>query len=211
MNNLIVKICGITELSTADFLADNNIDIMGFIFYPKSPRNIGLEKAKYILDKLRAKSSKIKTAGVFVDENIDKLLSIAGELSLDFIQLHGNESIDYINNLRDHPVIKAFHMNENFKEDELLKYRNKNIKYFLTDTFQKGIPGGTGEKFNWNKFQFLKNIPNIIISGGLNSENILEAIKVFKPAGIDLNSGLEVSPGIKSKKKIKEVLKKIRV
>ena len=207
MNDLIIKICGITEFSTAEFLIENNVDIMGFIFYTKSPRNISSEKARQILDQLKEKRAKIKVTGVFVDENIDRLRSIAQTLSLDFIQLHGNETPDYIDNLKEYSIIKAFRIKEDFTEDEILKYTNSNIKYFLTDTFQKEKPGGTGQTFNWEKFSFLKNMKNIINSGGLNKDNILQAIEEFHPAGIDLNSGVEKSPGVKDKKKIAEILK----
>ena len=211
MNDLIIKICGITEFSTAEFLIENNVDIMGFIFYTKSPRNISSEKARQILDQLKEKRAKIKVTGVFVDENIDRLRSIAQTLSLDFIQLHGNETPDYIDNLKEYSIIKAFRIKEDFTEDEILKYTNSNIKYFLTDTFQKEKPGGTGQTFNWEKFSFLKNMKNIIISGGLNKENILQAIEEFHPAGIDLNSGVEKSPGVKDKKKIAEILKLVKI
>ena len=211
MNDLIIKICGITEFSTAEFLIENNVDIMGFIFYAKSPRNISIKKAGQILDQLKEKRRKIKVTGVFVDENIEKIASIAKTLSLDFIQLHGNETPDYIDNLKDYSIIKAFRIKEDFTENEILKYKNSNIKYFLTDTFQKEKPGGTGRTFNWKKFSFLKNMENIIISGGLNKDNILQAIKQFHPAGIDLNSGVEKSPGIKDKNKIAEILKLVKI
>ena len=210
MNDFIVKICGITELSIARFLVQNNIDLIGFIFHPKSPRYILPEKAKYILDKLGNKRKKIKLVGVFVNQGIRKVISIAETLSLDFIQLHGKETPEYIDKLSDFSVIKAFRISDDFTKKEIAKYKSKNIKYYLMDTFQKDKAGGTGKTFDWKSSAFLKNMSKIIISGGLKRDNIEQAIDFFHPAGIDLNSGVEKSPGIKSQENIKDILNLIR-
>ena len=210
MDDLIIKICGITELSTARYLVQNSIDIMGFIFFQKSPRYIPPENAKYILDKMGNKRKNIKVAGVFVNEGITKVKSIVEMLSLDFIQLHGKETPEFIDKLNDYSVIKAFQIKDDFTKQEITKYKNKNIKYFLMDTFQKDKAGGTGQVFDWKKFGFLKSMSKIIISGGLNRDNIKQVIDCFNPAGIDLNSGVEKSPGIKSQENIKDIVKLIR-
>ncbi len=206
MSNIIIKICGITELSTARFLIKNHISLMGLIFYLKSPRYITPEKANKLLNNLKKERKKIKVVGVFVNENNNLVQSIFHDIGLDYVQLHGSETPEYINSLQI-PVIKVLKINDNFNEKEILKYQNKNIKYFLLDTFQKGKIGGTGKTFNWKKFQYFKKYPNIIISGGLNKNNISQAINFFQPVGVDINSGVEIKPGIKSKKKIKEILK----
>ena len=206
MNNIMIKICGITELSTARFLIKNHISLMGLIFYLKSPRYIAQEKAMKLLKNLKKERKKIKVVGVFVNEDINTVQSTYHDLELDYVQLHGSETPEYINSLQI-PVIKALKINDDFNEKEILKYQNKNIKYFLLDTFQKGKMGGTGKTFNWKKFQYLKKYPDIIISGGLNINNISQAINFFQPAGVDINSGVEIKPGIKSKKKIKKILK----
>lgn len=208
MNNIMIKICGITELSTARFLIKNHISLMGLIFYLKSPRYIAPEKAMKLLNNLKNERKKIKVVGVFVNEDINTIQSTYHNLELDYVQLHGSETPEYINSLQI-PVIKALKINDDFNEKEILKYQNKNIKYFLLDTFQKRKMGGTGKTFNWEKFQYFKKYPNIIISGGLNTNNISQAINFFQPAGVDINSGVEIKPGIKSIKKIKEILKVI--
>jgi len=210
MNKLIIKICGITELPIARFLVEKNVDIMGFIFYSKSPRYILPEMARRILNKLGNKRKKIRIAGVFVNEGIKNIISIAELLKLDYIQLHGTEKPEFIDKLNDFSVIKAFRVDDKFSKEILNPYKNKNIKYFLIDTFQKDHPGGTGKVFNWNRAAFLKSKKNIIISGGLNRDNLLKAIDFFQPTGIDLNSGVEKSPGLKSRKRIEEILIKIR-
>ncbi len=206
MNDLIIKICGITTYEDAEFLIQNNISIMGLIFYPKSKRYISLEKAKKLIKNLGSDRKKIKIAGVFVNEDINNLLKIADSLSLDYIQLHGAETLDYINKLKNYKIIKAFRISDDFKRTEIELYNSNNIEYFLLDTFQKDKIGGTGKTFNWDKHKYLSKINNIFISGGLNENNILNAIKFFNPSGIDLNSGVEISPGKKDKDKIKKVI-----
>lgn len=206
MNKPFIKICGITEPHIAQYLVAEHVDLMGFIFYPHSPRYITLDKAKEILNSLKELRKKIKVVGVFVDEEINSVKKIGEELSLDYLQLHGNETAEYINQLDQFNIIKVFRATINFKKADIDKYSNKNIKYILIDTFIKEKKGGTGEKFNWAEFTFLQQSPNLIISGGLKNENILEAIERFNPAGIDINSGVEFEPGIKNKEKIKEII-----
>jgi phosphoribosylanthranilate isomerase len=210
MNKMLIKICGITEKDILEYMIEHQVDLAGFIFYPKSPRYIKPEKVKQILMNPEIDRKRIKTVGVFVNEDIQKVKEIANELSLDYIQLHGQEKPEYIEKLNTYNIIKAFRIKDDFTVEEINKYKLNNVKYFLTDTFEKGIMGGTGKAFHWDQFQFLKDIPNLIISGGLNKQNILEAIKLFQPAGIDINSGVESSPGIKNTKKINDILRIIR-
>jgi len=206
MSEFCIKVCGVTESSTAEFLIEKHISIMGLIFYPESPRFLSPEKAEVLLSQLKEKRKNIKIAGVFVNEDIERLRKAADRLKLDLIQLHGNEGPEYIDELKPYSIIKVFKMRDDLKAEEINKFTNSNIKYFLMDTYKAGVAGGTGEPFNWEKFHFLKDYNNIIISGGLNEQNILQAIEIFDPAGVDLNSGVEESPGIKSREKINKIL-----
>ena len=209
-NELLIKICGITDVADVRFLIDSNIDMMGFIFYPESPRYITPGQAKHILDKLGNKRNQINIVGVFVDEKVNTVLQTAELLKLDYLQLHGKEKPDYIEKLKNYNIIKALQMHKNFKKEDLAEYKIKNVKYLLTDTFDKDTPGGTGQTFEWEKFDFLKKVSNLIISGGLKKENLQDAIDFFNPKGVDINSGVEKEPGIKSKKKIEDILRIMR-
>lgn len=208
-NNPLIKICGITEKSIAKFLVKNNVDMIGFIFYPPSPRFISLENVKKIIKTIR--KSNIKTVGVFVNEDINTVIHFYNQLKLDYIQLHGTESTEYIQFLQDIDVIKAIQIQDRTKQQDILKYADlKQVKYILVDTYKKKQFGGTGETFNWKQHEYLKEMNNVIISGGLNIDNIIAAKNYFQPAGFDINSGVEKAPGIKNKHKIKKILKLIR-
>ncbi len=206
IENIIIKICGITEREIAHFLKDTDVDIMGFIFYPKSPRYITPKQASTIVKSL-GKNRKIKIAGVFVNAREDEIKEIFSSVPLDYIQFHGDETPEFLKNFRGYKIIKAFRINKNFSEKEIVKFSSD---YFLFDTFRKDLYGGTGEKFDWKKFKFISKFRPFFISGGIKEENVLEAIKIFNPDGIDINSGVEIAPGKKSKEKIKSILLKIR-
>ncbi|MDD5066592.1 MAG: phosphoribosylanthranilate isomerase, partial [bacterium] len=129
---------------------------------------------------------------------------------LDYIQLHGSEGKEYIRSLKGFRIIKALQVGPGFTEQDLVQAASLPVRYVLLDTARSGTAGGTGLAFSWASFPFIREHKNIIISGGLNQGNIPEAIRFFRPAGLDINSGAELRPGIKSKRKINRILKKIR-
>ncbi len=202
-----IKICGIKEKHIIELLITLNIDFAGMIFYKKSPRYISVSLAENFISEY---SSKINFVGVFVDEPIESLKNIINRLNLKYIQLHGNESADYINSLPKVNIIKAFRMKDDFSKKDINDYKKLNLYGYLFDTFKTGKPGGTGDTFDWDKFGYLKNYSNVFISGGLNESNILDAINIFNPFVVDINSGVETSPGIKSPEKITNIVKRIR-
>ena len=198
-----VKICGITSFRDASIAIDYGVSAVGFIFYKKSKRFI---KPEIVGEWIQNVPKHIKKVGVFVDEDIDDISKIVDILGLDFIQLHGNESPEYCN-LINTPIIKAFRVSENFDINILDKYK---VSAFLFDNYKKGEMGGTGETFNWNVISKLKTSTPIILSGGLSYKNILNAIDKVSPSAIDLNSGVEVAPGIKDEEKINKIFKKLK-
>ncbi len=204
INKTMIKICGVTDLETAQYLIDNHIEFIGFIFYPLSVRYRNAEYIKSILNKI--KRSAIRTVGVFVNEDIQKIINIATFLNLDYIQLHGLEGIDYLQMLKDFRIIKSFRIGPHFNEKLLQQYNKPNVEYFLFDTYSKTKFGGTGKSFDWETAPFIKKYRNIIISGGLNEKNIVKAVNFFRPAIVDLNSGVKSKPGIKSHEKIEHIL-----
>ncbi|SVE14531.1 uncharacterized protein METZ01_LOCUS467385, partial [marine metagenome] len=178
-----IKICGITLMEDAIAAADCGASAIGFIFYSKSPRYISPEKAKEIVMKV---GSRVSFVGVFVDKPLDYVHAISDTVGLDFIQLHGNEPPEYCDLIK-LPVLKAFRVNENFDSDVINQYK---VHAFLFDTYRKGVAGGTGKVFNWRLISDLETNTPIIISGGLNIDNIIDSIKAVSPNSIDINSGV---------------------
>ena len=199
-----VKICGLTNLGDAQCAVDSGADFLGFIFYPASPRAVIVPKVAEIVKNL--KDSTAKTVGVFVDSPAHFVNEAASEIGLDFVQLHGSEDSNYIEQI-EKPVIKVFRINDDFDLNELKGY---NVPYFLLDTYKKGLMGGTGETFNWDKAVEAKSYGKIFLSGGLTVDNVEEAVRKVNPFCVDISSGVEISPGVKDKDKIKEIISKVK-
>ena len=198
-----VKICGITSYENAEIAVNYGASAIGMIFHQNSPRYIYPETAE---DWISAIPAKVKKVGVFVNEKRKNIKTIVEKLNLDYIQLHGEESSEYCSKMI-RPVIKAFRVGINFDPAILDDFQ---VHAFLFDTYQKGKYGGTGKDFNWNLIASLKTDTPIILSGGLNHENIINGIETVKPSAIDVNSGVELKPGIKDKMKIIKLFNSIQ-
>jgi phosphoribosylanthranilate isomerase len=192
LNQKRIKICGITR--PEDALAAENLGAfaVGFVFYKGSTRYIKPEKAGKISDKL---GPDILRTGVFVNEPPENILKIVKDAGLTAIQLHGSESPDTIKYPENIPVIKAFRIDEKFDSSYLKDYE---VTAFLLDTYVTGSCfGGTGRIFDWNKALECKKYGKIILAGGLNEDNVFNALKKVDPWALDVSSGVEISPGIK--------------
>ena len=195
-----IKICGITRYEDAKAAAEIGVDALGFIFYPKSPRSIAPESAAHIIRQLPPFISRV---GVFVDETLERVMAVARATGIDTIQLHGNESPDYCSKLL-LPVIKAFSVDASSDLNLLEAYH---VAGFLLDTRDSERQGGTGKTFDWSIARKASaKFGRIILAGGLTPLNIEEALETVVPYGIDLNSGMEVRPGIKNPRKIREAV-----
>ena len=193
-----VKICGITSFNDAIMAANYGASALGFIFYEKSPRYINPAILKTWISSV---PSSVKKVGVFVNKDVDKVNKIAEKLNLDMVQLHGDESPEYCNQMIK-PVIKVFRVNNKFDSIMLNNYQ---VATFLFDTYNKENRGGTGESFDWQSILQLNTEIPVILSGGLNADNVLEGIEVVKPSAVDVNSGVEAAPGKKDEEKIKNL------
>jgi len=171
---------------------------LGFIFYEKSPRYINPEILKTWISNV---PNSVKKVGVFVNKDVDKVNKIAEELNLGMVQLHGDESPEYCNQMI-RPVIKVFRVNNKFDSIMLNNYQ---VATFLFDTYNKENHGGTGESFDWQSILQLNTEIPVILSGGLNADNVLEGIEVVKPSAVDVNSGVEAASGKKDEEKIKNL------
>lgn len=190
-----VKVCGITREEDARRIYQAGAAALGFIFYPPSPRFVTLEQAAQIVEELPRTIARV---GVFVDAPKQLIEKAIDQVGLDYLQLHGQESPQFCRNLPV-PVIKAFRVGKEFSPAEIARY---DVHAVLLDTYKTGRPGGTGETFDWSQVRRLETSVPVILSGGLNPENILEAIKAVQPAAVDVNSGVETAPGVKDPQKI---------
>lgn len=201
-----VKICGITNLEDALASCEYGADALGFIFYKKSPRFIEPERVRDIIKDL---PPFVTTVGVFVDEDADKINEIVKEVGLNVVQLYSKELPEFCEGIRS-KVIKVFRIQgsrvQEFK-DEMKKYR---VSAYLLDTYQEGMPGGTGETFNWKIAKEAKGFGRIILAGGLTPQNVAEAVKTVMPYAIDVSSGVEERPGKKDLKKVKEFIERAK-
>ena len=196
------KVCGITNYKDAISSIENGAKALGFIFFPGSKRFIDENHAKKIIDDL---PSSIFKVGVFVNQPKDQINAIKSFLNLNAIQLHGDEDANFCSNF-DCFVIKAIRV-ANIMNFKLLK--SYNVDAFLFDTFSKNSYGGTGKVFDWKLLEGFSG-PPIILSGGLNPDNIQKAINCVKPQAVDVNSGIELHPGKKDKNKIEHFFSRLR-
>ena len=199
-----IKVCGIANLENLKLVLKYPISAIGFIFFEKSPRYISPDEAKKLIEFI---PKNIKKVGVFVNEKVEIVQNLSEKLNLDFIQLHGNENQNYINQINI-PIIKAFRINPSFNFEILKEYH---VHSFLLDTFQPGIFGGTGESFNWHLLNKIESTTPIILSGGLNPNNIEEAIKIKNVNAWDINSGVEKCPGEKDETKLSKLFSKLKI
>ena len=184
-----------------------SIDMMGFIFWPKSSRYVR-ERPAYL-------PTKCKRVGVFVDEDLENIKKIADDYALDIIQLHGHElpeQISHLLHLTSHlSIIKAFNI-ANADDLEATKPYEGIIDYFLFDT-KAQLPGGSGQQFDWNVLANYVGETPFLLSGGIGPDDA-ERVKMFhhpKCIGIDLNSRFEISPALKDINKLREFIKEIRL
>ncbi len=190
-----VKICGLTTLEDARFCAAAGADYLGFIQYPPSPRYITPQDAAAIMEWIHGSQS----VGVFVNEEADKVNETVETAGFDLVQLHGNESPAYCGHMT-RPVIKALKVKAETDPGDLCQefeaYKDV-AAWFLLDTWHPVLHGGTGITFDWHQAQALAANYPVMLSGGLSPDNIVEAVSLVKPRGIDLSSALERTPGQK--------------
>ncbi len=193
-----VKVCGITNPEDARTAAMAGADAVGLIF-AESPRRIDVEQARKIAEAL---PDGILKVGVFVDAEPEEVLRIAGEVGLDYAQLHGDEDPETVAKIRKGGigVIKALRV-RNAKA--LAAVESYEADLFLLDAWSAKLRGGTGERFDWELAKSLRGRDNIVVSGGLTPENVREAIEFFEPYGVDASSSLEERPGKKNGERVR--------
>ncbi len=194
-----VKICGITNLKDAQAAVEGGADALGFVF-AESPRQINPEVAVGII---RSLPPFLTCVGLFVDELPQVVKEIIKECRLDALQFHGGEPPGYCRQFMI-KTIKAFRLRN---EDSLEIISHYQVDAYLLDTYREGIPGGTGQSFDWDLALRAKEFSRpIILAGGLRPDNVAEAIGRVRPYGVDVSTGVEAKPGKKDHKKMKEFI-----
>jgi phosphoribosylanthranilate isomerase len=199
-----IKICGITNMDDAVMAFAYGADALGFIFYKKSPRYLTPEAAMRIIHELPGDISKV---GVFVNHDAHAVRQIYEFCGLDMIQLHGDESPEYCREFPQSILIKAISPG---REEDLSLVDDYSARAFIIDSRESGLYGGTGKKSNWDVAVKLRDIHPLVLSGGLNIGNILQAIRTVSPHAVDVNSGVEVSPGKKDPRKVQSMIELVR-
>ena len=196
---LRVKICGITQLDDARLACELGADAIGFIFYEKSPRYLAMEDAAVISRQL---PDHVARVGVFVNTPPEKIVTYIERVKLDAAQFHGDYPLSELEQFDPGQVIAVARVSETFCSSELEKFRGRAAAIHL-DTHKKGLYGGTGETFDWQAAVEAKAYGRIILAGGLNPDNVKEAINKVKPFAVDTNSGIETEKRKKDHDKMK--------
>lgn len=207
-----VKICGITNLEDACAAIDAGADLLGFVFYPPSPRYVTPEQAQEIISVIRQASS-VKRVGVFVNESPEHVRAVMETAGLDLAQLHGQETVDMVQALgtRAYKSLQprdADHMHALVEEYHMCV--NGNLPALLVDSPPQKLPGGNGIVANWElAAQIAREFP-ILLAGGLNADNVREAIERVQPWGVDVSSSVERAPGLKDHDKVREFIARVK-
>ena len=204
-----VKICGITEPQSLQACIDSGTRFVGFVFYEPSPRFVQTNTAWTLSQML---PTGVRSVGLFVDPDDVYINHITSTVALDMIQLHGNETPERVLQIKSYskmPVIKAIDVAVSSDLDCIADYESI-ADWLLFDTKTKGQSGGHGQVFDWTLLQNKTFQCPWMLSGGLNSQNIQQALSVLKPDAVDVSSGVEESRGIKSPKKITEFLNTVK-
>ncbi len=199
-----VKICGITRVQDGLFAAEVGADAIGLVFYPKSPRFVTSDQADSILQKL---PPFITNVGLFVNPSSEDVLDIIGRVRLDLLQFHGEEPPEFCEQFG-LPYLKAVRVKPGI---DLVQYAlaYSGAKGLLLDAFVEGTHGGTGQSFDWSLIPDQLSLP-VVLSGGLNADNVIAAIRHVRPWAVDVSSGVEASKGIKDAAQMTAFMKGVR-
>jgi phosphoribosylanthranilate isomerase len=199
---VFVKICGITRLEDAEAAVAAGAGALGFVFWPSSPRCVDPNQARAIVSAL---PPFVTPVGVFVDQPVEEVMRIANKVGLGVVQLHGNESLDYANEIG-RPVVKAVAVRG--AEAPGIDDWPANV-LLLLDVHDPVRRGGTGQTIDWTAAANVSRQRRVLLAGGLTAANVREAIERVRPFGIDVSSGVESAPGIKDHERIKALFEAV--
>lgn len=199
-----IKVCGMREMAEVAAVVAAGVDAVGFIFVEASPRHIDPERVRDIVATL---PPFVDAVGVFVDQDAEMVNEIVQYCGLTKVQLHGNESPDYCNDINCR-VMKAFRVSPSLTAVDIAPYSGV-VSAFLFDTFHGKAAGGTGQTFDWRLLEALNSPGPVVLAGGLTPENVGEAIRQVRPFAVDLNSGVESAPGLKDINRVRAAVAQV--
>ena len=214
-----VKMCGISKVETIPAVVEAKPDYMGLVFAP-SKRQVTVDQAKILVEELHRgyakkygsdtehdKNDTIKTVGVFVNETVDNLVTIANEANLDAVQLHGDEDEAFIQSLKERTNVEVWKAIQIRTAADTEKWIDSSADMLLFDAYHKDERGGTGEVFDWSSLDTFER--PFMLAGGIDSTNVARAIRTVRPYGIDISSGIETN-GVKDDEKITAFIKIVK-
>ncbi|MGA1690301.1 MAG: phosphoribosylanthranilate isomerase [Sedimenticolaceae bacterium] len=199
-----IKICGITSVEDALAATRLGADAIGLVFYPPSPRYVEVEQAAEIAAAL---PPFVTTVALFVNADEQTIADVVSRVRIDLIQFHGNECKDYCG-MHQRPYIKAVRMSDDVDLDKQLNDFSQ-ARGLLLDTYKAGVPGGTGEQFNWDRVP-AHVADKIILAGGLTPENVKDAVVQVHPYAVDVSGGVESATGKKDTEKMARFIEAVR-
>ncbi|SFB72655.1 phosphoribosylanthranilate isomerase [Microbulbifer thermotolerans] len=191
-----VKICGITTIEDAIASVAAGADALGLVFYPASPRCVAIDRAAAIAE---AVPPFVTLTGLFVNADAETVRDVLAQVPLNLLQFHGGEDADYCAQFL-RPYIKALRMKDGLDVAGAMD-EHPRARGFLLDAYRPGVPGGTGESFDWQRVPKHSGRP-LVLAGGLNPDNVGRAIAVARPQAVDVSGGVELSPGRKDPQKV---------
>jgi phosphoribosylanthranilate isomerase len=209
---LTIKICGLKTPETLDVALESGADMVGFVFFPPSPRDLGLEAARTLGARVRGRAAKV---ALTVNANNHLLLDIIEALKADLLQLHGKETPERVAVVRSRfglPVMKALPIAERKDLSPIHLYAKvaDRLIFDARPPREATRPGGLGTPFDWNLLRNINPGVPFMLSGGLDAGNVAEAIAVTRAPGVDVSSGVERAPGVKDPAKIREFIRAAR-
>ncbi|MCB1792656.1 MAG: phosphoribosylanthranilate isomerase [Gammaproteobacteria bacterium] len=199
-----VKICGITREQDAAAAVEYGADALGFVFYEPSPRHVGVAQAAAIC---RTLPPFVTTVALFVNADADTIARVVGEVGVDLLQFHGDEPAEFCGR-HQRPWIRAVRVRPGV-DLAAIEQEFAGARGLLLDTYRAGVPGGTGETFDWDCIP-ADLAPRIVLAGGLDAGNVGEAVRCVRPFAVDVSGGVEASKGIKDAAKIKAFIEEVR-
>ncbi len=204
MSHTRIKICGITRSGDALAAVDAGADALGLVFYPDSPRAVSVSQAETIVAGL---PPMVTLAGLFVNASAQQVRDACSRLPLGLLQFHGDETADFCSGFG-LPWMKALRVAGDAPVSDMMQTYTA-ASAILLDTWRAGVPGGTGESFNWLLVPADSAQP-LVLAGGLHAGNVGRAIALVRPYAVDVSGGVEASPGIKDVQKISEFVTAVR-
>ncbi len=213
-----VKICGLTNLDDALAAVEAGADLVGFIFYEASPRAVKPEVVREIISRITYHVSRITFVGVFVNASLETVAQTLDYCQLDLAQLHGDEPPECVHHFQGHAfkalrpqsLQEAENLIQKYQSSILTPYSLLPTPYFLLDAYHPNLYGGAGQVTDWAMAAAIARQYPILLAGGLTPNNVAEAVRVVKPWGVDVSSGVEASKGRKDHEKVRRFVEAVK-